>query len=62
MPSPMHLRAYDGMRKLTANWIHAPGRTLSKRQNGRPDGRDVEFWLAAERDLAVQDVHEPYAA
>jgi hypothetical protein len=31
-------------------------------ERGRPEGRDVEFWLEAERELGVQDVPEPYAA
>jgi predicted NAD-dependent protein-ADP-ribosyltransferase YbiA (DUF1768 family) len=28
-------------------------------EHGRPEGRDVEFWLKAERELSVQDVPEP---
>jgi hypothetical protein len=28
-------------------------------ERGRREGRDVEFWLKAERELAVQDVPDP---
>jgi hypothetical protein len=54
------LRAFaDGMRQMLQGWLIARRRKHEIRANayrlweqaGRPSGRDLEFWLQAEREL-----------